>query len=458
MTLSRIVTDLKSTFPRFVRAERGNVAMMFALMLPVLITSIGAAIDYSRAVNARSAMQAAADATALMISKEAASLTAAQITTKAQAYFNALYNHPEIGSVTFSAAYTANSGSGASVAVTAAGSMQTDFMKLAGISSMPINVAATTKWGNMRYRIALALDNTGSMGDADKMNQLQIATKQLITNFYNMASGNDDVYISIVPFAKDVNVGTANKNATWLRWTTGTDDDSFTNTAGTCSSNTWWTTYTKTTCPGTWTAISKNSWNGCVMDRDEDYDVAVDGLNSTPIGLMAPAEQYNACPTSILGMTSVKTGQSTLNSKVDAMSPNGGTNQAIGLTWAQKTLLASGPFTSPVAKDNNYTYIDAIILLTDGLNTQSRFYGNGSSHSDQIDARQMTSCTNIKGTGIKIFAVQVATDGDPVSTMLQQCTNDPTNPNYFSYITQASQMTVQFQNIFKELARLRVAS
>src|SRR5215210_8692334 len=102
MTLSRIATGLKSMPGRFARAKRGNVSIIFALMLPVLISSIGAAIDYSRAVNARSAMQAAADATALMISKDAASLTAAQITTKATAYFNALFNHPEIGSVTFS--------------------------------------------------------------------------------------------------------------------------------------------------------------------------------------------------------------------------------------------------------------------------------------------------------------------------------------------------------------------
>jgi hypothetical protein len=35
--------------------------------------------------------------------------------------------------------------------------------------------------------------------------------------------------------------------------------------------------------------------------------------------------------------------------------------------------------------------------------------------------------------------------------------NDPSNPNYFSYITRASQMTVQFEKIFKELAKLRVA-
>jgi nitric oxide reductase activation protein len=95
-----------------------------------------------------------------------------------------------------------------------------------------------------------------------------------------------------------------------------------------------------------------------------------------------------------------------------------------------------------------------IILLTDGLNTKDRWYSTQAS----IDARQALLCTNARMQGIKIFAVQVATDGDPVSDVTKNCTSDPNNPNYFSYITQASEMTVKFQNIFKELAMLRVAS
>jgi Flp pilus assembly protein TadG len=465
MMLSRIVNGLKRTCARFARAERGNVAMIFALLLPVLISSIGAAIDYSRAVNARSSMQAAADATALMISKEATSLTAAQITSKATAYFNALFNHPEIGSVTFSAAYSANSGNGASVTVTAGGSMPTDFMKLAGMANLPISVSSQTKWGNMRYRVALALDNTGSMDDADKMNQLQLATKQLINDFYAMAGANEDIYISIVPFAKDVNIGSSFKNATWLRWTGAgnSTDDSFTNRAGTCSSGGWWGSpsyYNKADCVAngrTWTATSKNSWNGCVMDRDQDYDTTNDVPSSSVQGTMVWPEQYGACPAQMLGMTSVKQSKQTLIDKVDDMSPNGATNQGIGLFWAWMTHQTAGPFPSP-SKNSNYTYIDAIILLTDGLNTQNRFYGNGYSQSPEIDARQTTLCTNVRATGVKIFAVQVATNGDAQSDMLKNCTSDPSNPNYFSYITQASQMTVKFQNIFKELSRLRVAS
>jgi Flp pilus assembly protein TadG len=161
MTLGRIVKGLKATAARFVRAERGNVAMMFAITLPFLITAVGAAVDYSRAVSARTAMQAAADATALMISKEAANLTASEVTTKARAYFNALYTRSDVAGVVFNAAYSANSGNGASVTVSATGTLNTDLMKLAGVPTMPIGVSSTTKWGNQRYRVALALDNTG---------------------------------------------------------------------------------------------------------------------------------------------------------------------------------------------------------------------------------------------------------------------------------------------------------
>jgi hypothetical protein len=175
------------------------------------------------------------------------------------------------------------------------------------------------------------------------------------------------------------------------------------------------------------------------------------------MGSMVPAEQYGACPVKMLGMTSVKASKQTLLDKIDDMLPNGSTNQGIGMFWAWMTHATSGPFPTP-AKDSNYVYQDVIILLTDGLNTQSRFYGNGYQHSPEVDARQKILCSNARTQGIKIFAIQVATDGDPVSTETKNCTTEPDNPNYFTHITQASQMTVKFENIFKELSRLRVAS
>ena len=52
--------------PRQFRGDRrGNVAMMYALMLPVLIFGVGLAIDYTHAAQVRTQLNAAADAAVL---------------------------------------------------------------------------------------------------------------------------------------------------------------------------------------------------------------------------------------------------------------------------------------------------------------------------------------------------------------------------------------------------------
>ena len=55
------------------------------------------------------------------------------------------------------------------------------------------------------------------------------------------------------------------------------------------------------------------------------------------------------------------------------------------------SLAGGGPFTVP-AMDPNYQYKQVIILLTDGLNTQDRWYTSAIS----IDNRQKMTCDNIK--------------------------------------------------------------
>ena len=75
-----------------------------------------------------------------------------------------------------------------------------------------------------------------------------------------------------------------------------------------------------------------------------------------------------------------------MNTQVSNMVANGSTNQPIGLVWGWQSLVGGGPFTVP-EMDANYQYSQIIILLTDGLNTQDRWYGNGSSTSTDVDDR-----------------------------------------------------------------------
>jgi Flp pilus assembly protein TadG len=206
---------------RFRGADEGNLAVIFAYSLVPLLCFMGAAIDYSRANKARSSMQSALDSTALMLSKDLSNGTiqTSDIPAKAQAYFAALYTDRDAQQVAVNASYTAESGSkGSTIQLSGSGEITTDFMQLAGFPTMGFGVTSTTTWGNTRMRVAMVLDNTGSMAQNSKMAAMQNAAKNMIDTLsgYNKQTG--DVYISMVPFAKDVNVGTSNVSASWINW------------------------------------------------------------------------------------------------------------------------------------------------------------------------------------------------------------------------------------------------
>jgi hypothetical protein len=133
------------------------------------------------------------------------------------------------------------------------------------------------------------------------------------------------------------------------------------------------------------------------------------------------------------------------------MTPTGNTNQGIGLAWGWLTLGQGAPFSAP-AKDPNYTYKEAIILLSDGLNTQNRY----SSNASQIDARQMILCKNAKDAGITIYTIQLntGTPGDPTSAVLQYCAS---GADKFYLVKSANQTLTVFNSIGTSLSKLRVS-
>ena len=102
--------------------------------------------------------------------------------------------------------------------VTATVTVPTQFMQIFGHKEMTISSTSVVKWGNTKLRIALALDNTGSMGQANKLPALKTATKELLKMLQGASDKPGDVQVSIVPFAKDVNVGAKNYTAPWVKW------------------------------------------------------------------------------------------------------------------------------------------------------------------------------------------------------------------------------------------------
>ena len=441
-------------FQKFLEDRNGSVMPLLALAAIPLVGLIGASVDYSRAAAIQTTLQAAADSTSLAMAQNAASLTAAQLQTQGQAYFSALFANTGATAPAVTVSYSSTGNP--QVVVSATSSVNTMFMSVMGFSQLPIAATSTAIWGNTRLRVALVLDNTGSMSqggagtttDPNKIQALQTAAHNMLTQLQGAAQNDGDVYVSIVPFAKDVNVDPSNASESWLDFTAWNAAN------GKCSNTNYTNQSTCTANKATWTPAATSTWNGCVTDRDQNYDTN----NTAPTsGALFPAEQYNACPVSMMPLSYDWTN---LGKKIDAMKPNGGTNQAIGLVWGWQSLTQTSPLNAP-SEDPNYTYQHIVVILSDGLNTQDRWYGNGSQHSSQVDARQETTCDNMKKAGVTIYAVQVNTDNEATSSVLQYCAgNQPgiADRSKFFLLTTPSQIVTTFNTIATGLTRLRIAN
>jgi len=408
---------------------------MMALTALPLMGSIGVAVDYSRANAARAAFQTSLDSTALMLARGAATQSGADLQSTATATFNALFNRPEAKNVAVTATYTSDGGS--KVHLSGSATIDTNFLGVIGFSQLTISGKSESTWGNTRLRVALVLDNTGSMSSDGKMTALKTASQNLLDQLQSAAVNTADVYVSIIPFNKDVNIGSINYGQSWIDWTDWNTEN------GRCSSNSYTTQSTCTSHRKTWTPNNHNTWNGCLTDRTQNFDTTNDA--PTTGNTLYPAEQYDSCPAQLLGLTNNWT---SLSSKVNDMQPVGNTNQAIGLQVGWQSLTAA-PFTVPPT-DPNFQYKQVIILLTDGLNTEDRWYTNASS----IDARQQKTCDNIKAAGITLYTVQVNTGNDPTSTLLKNCASDSSK---FFLLTTSNQIVTTFSQIGTALSNLRLS-
>ena len=428
MRLFHVINKLSGLLRRFKADDRGTISVNIVIMLMPMLASFGGAVDIGLVYSARNQLQIAADATAVAMAKEAVADSASVLQTNGERYFKAVCD-PRIGTpITVTVTYSKPVGGASTVTVTAATTVQMSFLQLVGQTTMDVAASSQTTWGSTRVRVAMVLDNTGSMAQSGKMDALKTASHNLLGQLKSAVQTDGDAYISIVPFTKDVNVGASNVSADWVRWDLWDAANQ---------------TYNRTT--RTYTTNSHSTWNGCVTDRDQNYDTTNAVPTTSNSATLFPAEQYSVCPVALLPLTYDWTA---LNNKIDEMVPNGNTNQSIGLQWGLQSLTAA-PFTIP-AYDPNFSYQKVIILLTDGLNTQDRWYTNQSS----IDARQRILCDNIKQAGVTIYAIQVNTGGDPTSSLLQYCASDSSK---FFLLTNSSQIISVFNSIGTALSNLRIS-
>src|ERR1044072_2666147 len=398
---------------RFFADQSGGVAPIFALAIVPIVGLAGAAGDYTRAASARTAMYAALDATGLMLSRDAATLTQEQINAKATQIFNAEFNRTDVANVQVNALRNSPQAGSYTLNITASGNLPATFTRILGQNQFSLNSNADFQWGIKKLELALALDNTGSMGNSGKLTQLKTGAKNLLTPLQAAAKQPGDVKVSIIPFDTMVNVGTVYKDQFWIDYTVKN--------------------------------IQKDQWTGCVMDRDQSNDVSDTTPVSGSASTLFPAKQCGSL-VSMMPLTDVldTTGFTDLNAKIDSMGAAGNTNVTIGMEWGWQSLTTNLPLAQ--APEPSPDRDKVVVLLTDGTNTQNRW----SNSDSQIDPRTALACTNAKNANIKIYTVRVI-DGD--KTLLKNCASKPT---MYYEVNQASELNSVFSSIAQNLARLRI--
>jgi hypothetical protein len=424
------------------RCDRGNVAIIFALALIPLVGAVGAAIDYSRAATARTAMQTALDAAALILSKKAQMLPLA--------VFKANFHYPDAKNPTVDAIYSTTASGAFSLKMTASASVDTT---LTAIWQPTIDIGTSTEvvWGILKIELALALDNTGSMASNGKMTELKKAATQLLEKLKPLAKKPGDVKVAIIPFATDVNVGTGYVNAGWIRWDEWEERNGSCMNSGNEVKDRWGNRIpTKTACTetdpnATWKLNARSTWNGCVADRDQSNDTN----NAVPASKATRyvAHQADKCPVSMMPLNY---DWNALTKKIDAMNPVGNTNVTIGLQVAYQTLSPVAPFNASSAPSDELAKV--IVLLTDGDNTQNRWYSNN--NNSRIDKRTELACSNVKADkklNIEIYTIRVI-DGN--SGLLQKCASDTSK---YSDVQDPKNLEQVFAKIAQDLSKLRLA-
>jgi Flp pilus assembly protein TadG len=448
---------------RFWRDRRGNVAIMFALAVVPVVGAMGAALDYTLASSYRTDMQQALDAAALAVSK-VMPMEQAALDKVATQYFTASLGNHSLTNIKVSVV----PGQG-HAKLHASGDYTPSMVGLLGIDKFEVGVHAEARWGMGKVEVALVLDNSGSMGQHNRITHLKAAAHDLLQVLEDAAKNPGDAKVGIVPFDSAVRLPYNQNNApNWIKWghngscniSGGRNQDTSTQIGCIDAGGVW-----------TWKVWQTNnqkwsSWSGCVEDRDKDPNLDHDVLDTVPNNSNSnsnsarqtrfPARPCDddslntVMPLNTTWGTKTSTDAATLHGKINSMQPAGFTNIAIGLAWGWHVLSPTAPYTEGAAYGTK-DLTKYIVLMTDGDNTRSRYYSCSGSGGCAIDNRTEAVCTNIKKTGIQIFSIRLV-DGN--TTLLRNCASSPSM--YFD-VQDASALSSVFKLIGTQIARLHLS-
>lgn len=433
---------------------RASLAVYMALIVPILIGSVGMATDVGMSYLVRARLQGALDAAALATAAVTSSGDA-DIGENLENYFDANYPPEKIG-VPYDLEFEDTD---EALSVSARARYDTLFMRVLGVDEINIAAQATITRAVRGIEAVLVLDNTGSMAGSN-IAALKDAAETFVNTLYDRA-GEDDEYvkIGIVPYSSVVNVGRYGLGLT-------PDGDDYGDPFVTLPAG---VTY-NANCGGS----NTSRWCGCVMAEDypgdvEEFDADLDPYRyrnctysnwSKTWTCTVQSTPNRYCPRPITPLTSDR---DVLLDAINAMGTDGNTLGNLGMMWGYRVVSPEFPFEEGAAWDD-YIWRKAVVMMTDGDNTigADNFYsayGWGGMHdveTSDINDRFVEVCNLMRDRGILVYTIIFTSNiNQATKNMYRNCA---TSSNMYYYAPSGSDLEDAFEKIARELSNLHVSN
>jgi Flp pilus assembly protein TadG len=452
----------------FLEDTSGNIAITVALLGVPLMIAAGTAIDYSQLARKQTKLQSVTDAAALSVALDLQTKTQAQVEKKVDEFLKSNLSGVQYSEIDGYVVTIPASKEQVTVKVTS--KHPTSLMRLAGIKELNYNPESVVKVPTANAEIMMVLDSTSSMSLDGKMDDLKTSAHQFIDDLLDANGTSEKVRIGITPFARYVNVGLDNRDASWIdvpedysetqtvtvrdvvsksgcQDVEQTDVEGVTQTVNQCDNVEYGPEYERED-------TIDHTWSGCVGSRNFPNNLNDDKYANKKV----PGLLSTYCPPRITEMTSDKT---VLKDSIDALNPSGITYIPTGLIWGWRALSEKEPFANAKLSGNTNPkgFQKVLILMSDGENQASLGTTNKAIHNgnDTVQANNYTleACDNIKKEGIKLFTIGFGKN-IPVATLdiLKNCSTD--GKNYYNAKDGAA-LTTAFSDIKNNIASLYLA-
>jgi Putative Flp pilus-assembly TadE/G-like len=460
-------------FKRFARSRDGQFALIMSILSVPLFAAVGIAIDYSYAVQAHVRLRAANDSAALFAAIEYKKHGIMPPQARVLAYLTTNFDRPEGDG---DAAIVKMDVKDKVLTLDSHAQVPVFIMGIFGYDKTDISTTSSVTIGDdTQLEISLALDTTHSMTqltgipsvkidpdgtllpagiqDVRRIDALKVAALRFTNIFLNDPDLKERSRIAIVPFARYVNVGLANRNAPWLSvppdtGATGQQCSRYYEITGygACQPYTWY--YDGVPVSGTWcppiygtnyteqcTPTGAQTWSGCVGSRNQPLN-----LTEAFGGVKFQGLMNTWCNSEILPLTGDAV---TVANHISSLWTNDYTYIPEGVMWGWRMLTKAQPFTQVMAPQPDVKVRKIMIVMTDGENQAMADIPAAPTHhvlspdinetpkaqydADVAKANQWTldACGGAKADDVELYTISFGSDINAASKlMLKNCASD----------------------------------